>query len=75
MDMIAQNYIELRNNRRGEPRAFIAGTRLRVQDVVSDYEQHGMTTEQIAAEYPGITLAQIHAALVYFFENSLNLSR
>ena len=35
----------------GEPRAFIAGTRIRVQDVVQDYERRGLTAEEIAGEY------------------------
>ncbi|KAA1260326.1 hypothetical protein LF1_28650 [Rubripirellula obstinata] len=63
------NHIDIRDNRRGEPRAFIAGTRLRVQDVVNLYERQDMTAEEIAREYPHVGLAQIHASLAYYFEN------
>jgi uncharacterized protein (DUF433 family) len=62
-------HIELRPNRDGEPRAFISGSRIRVQDIVSDHERHGLTPEQVAREYPHITLAQVHAALAYFYDH------
>ena len=42
---------------------------MRVQDIVSDYERHGQTAEEIARELPHISLAQVHAALAYYFEN------
>jgi uncharacterized protein (DUF433 family) len=63
------NHIEIRDNRRGEARAFVSGTRVRVQDIVQDYERHGMTADEIAGEYPHLTLAQVHAALAYYFEH------
>ena len=69
MHPVATNYIEIRNNRKGEPRAFIAGTRIRVQDVVQDYERHGLTAEEIVGKYTNLSLAQIHASLAYYFEN------
>jgi uncharacterized protein (DUF433 family) len=62
-------HVELRPNRDGEPRAFISGSRIRVQDIVSDHERHGLTPEQVAREYPHITLAQVHAALAYFYDH------
>ncbi len=63
------NHIEIRNNRRGEQRALVAGTRVRVQDVVNDYERHGASPEEIATQYSHISLAQVHACLAYYFEN------
>jgi uncharacterized protein (DUF433 family) len=42
---------------------------VRVQDIVSDHERHGLSSEQIAGEYPHITLAQIHAALAYYYDH------
>jgi len=51
----------------GKPR--IAGHRIRVQDVVVWHEKMGMSAEEIASEYPGITLADVHAALVYYYDN------
>jgi uncharacterized protein (DUF433 family) len=69
MQSVTTTHIELRPNRDGEPRAFISGTRIRVQDIVSDHERHGLSPEQIAREYPHITLAQVHAALAYFYDH------
>ena len=46
----------------------IAGRRIRVQDVYIWYELMGMSDNEIASQY-NLTLAQIHAALTYAFEN------
>jgi uncharacterized protein (DUF433 family) len=50
-------------------RACIAGHRIRVMDVVVMHEMRGMSPEEIAYQYPGITLADVHAALAYYFDN------
>lgn len=50
-------------------RACIAGHRIRVMDIVVWHEMRGMPAKEIAAEYPGISLADIHAALTYYFDN------
>jgi len=69
MEPTVARHIEVRKNRRGLERPIIAGTRVRVQDIVSDYERHGMTAEEIAREFPHISLAQVHAALSYYFDH------
>jgi uncharacterized protein (DUF433 family) len=69
MDTVAFNYIEKRSNRSGQPRAYIVGTRIRVQDIVADHERRGLSPEEIAREYPHLTLAQIYAALAYYFDH------
>ena len=68
-------YIELRENRRGAKRPFVLSSRVAVQDIVSDYERHGMTAEEIAREYPHISLAQVHAALAFYFERRGEIHR
>ena len=50
-------------------RACIAGHRIRVMDIVVMHEMRGMCPEEIAYQYPGITLAEIYAALTYYFDN------
>jgi uncharacterized protein (DUF433 family) len=50
-------------------RACIAGHRIRVQDIVVLHEMHGMTPKEITVQYPGITLADVHAALAYYYDN------
>ncbi len=46
----------------------IAGRRIRVQHVYVWYELMGMTPDEIASKYD-LTLAQIHAALAFAYEN------
>ncbi len=47
----------------------VADHRIRVQDIACDYEQKGMTPDQICDAHPGLALAQVHAALAYFFDH------
>ncbi len=51
----------------GRPR--IDGHRIRVQDVVIEYEWQGLSPEEICREHPGISLAQVHAALAYYYDH------
>lgn len=50
-------------------RACIAGHRVRVMDVVVWHEKRGMCPEEIVCQFPGITLADVYAALAYYFDN------
>jgi uncharacterized protein (DUF433 family) len=50
-------------------RACIAGHRIRVMDVVVCHEMRGMCPEEIVYQYPGISLADVHAALAYYLDN------
>ena len=52
--------------RGGQPK--IAGTGLTVSRIAGWYKM-GMTPEEIALEYPHLTLAQVHAALAYYHAN------
>lgn len=52
--------------RGGRPK--IAGTGLTVSRIASCHKT-GMTPEEIALEYPHLTLAQAHAALAYYHVN------
>ena len=51
----------------GRPR--IAGHRIRVQDVVVWHEVWGLSPEEIVTQYPQLTLAQVHAALAYYYDH------
>src|SRR4051812_28848736 len=53
-------------------RPCIAGTGLRVTDVVIASIYHLQSTDEIAAGY-GISLAQVHAALAYYYEHQPEL--
>lgn len=62
-------HIELRPNRDGQARAFIAGTRVRVQDIYAQAEIHGRSPEEIVEGLPHLTLGQVHAALSYLYDH------
>ncbi len=51
----------------GQPR--IAGTRIKVQHIALEYVGLGWTPDQILDAHPGLTLAQLHAALSYYFDH------
>jgi uncharacterized protein (DUF433 family) len=69
MSQVMTDYIEIRQNRRGLDRAYIRGTRVRVQDVYVDAEVSGKTPDEIVAAFPHLSLAQVHAALAYYFDH------
>jgi uncharacterized protein (DUF433 family) len=51
----------------GKPR--IAGHRIRVQDIVIWHEMMGLSPDEILHHYPSISLADIYAALAYYYDN------
>lgn len=53
----------------GEGVAWIGGTRTKVVEVVLDKMAHGWSPEEIHFQHPHLSLAQIHAALTYYYEN------
>ena len=60
-------HIELtRDTAGGKPR--IRGRRITVQDVALWHERLGKSADEIAAEYD-LTLADVHAALAYYFDH------
>lgn len=50
-------------------KACMAGHRIRVHDVVAWHEHQGLTADQIVSHFPGITLADVQAALAYCFDH------
>lgn len=51
----------------GKPR--IAGHRITVQDIVVWHQRMGKSADQIAVEH-GLTIADVYAALAYYFDHS-----
>ena len=49
--------------------AWIAGTRTKVKEVVLDKLAHGWSPEEIHFQHRHLSMAQIHAALAYYYEN------
>lgn len=56
----------------GKPR--IAGHRITVQDVAVWHERLGRSADEIAAEH-GLTLADVYAALSYYFDHRAEVDR
>src|SRR5690242_15018345 len=50
-------------------RACIAGHRIRVMDIVTWHEMRGYCPDEIVDMFPGITLADVYAALAYYFDH------
>jgi uncharacterized protein (DUF433 family) len=50
-------------------RACIAGHRVRVLDIAIWREQQGLTPDEIVSQIPSITLADVHAALAYYYDH------
>jgi uncharacterized protein (DUF433 family) len=73
MSQMVTETIELRPNRVGQPRAFIAGTRVRVQDIYVLAELQGKTPDQIVVALPHLSLWQVHSALAYYFQHRANI--
>lgn len=47
----------------------IAGTRIRVSHIVHRYERERQSPDEIVQAYPHLTLAQVHAALAYYYSH------
>lgn len=56
----------------GKPR--IAGHRITVQNIAIWHERMGKSADEIAAEYD-LTLADVHAALTYYFDHREEMDR
>lgn len=50
-------------------KACVAGTRVRVMDVVIWHERLGWSADEIVSQIPGVTLSDVHAALAYYFDH------
>lgn len=59
-------YIEVRKNRDGQERAYLAGTRIRIMDLVVDHERLGQSVDDLLRGFPQLSPAQVYAALAYY---------
>jgi hypothetical protein len=48
---------------------------VRVVDVVVSHEHQGMTPDEIVSNVPSISLADVHAALSYYFDHVDEIQR
>ena len=53
--------------------AWISDTKIKVIEVATDKLAHGSSPEEMHFQYPHLSLAQIHAALSYYYEHQAEL--
>ena len=58
----------------GSGRPIISGTRTRVSNIVA-YHKLGLSPDELAREFPHLTLSQIHDALSYYYEHQEEIDR
>jgi len=69
----ATGYQHIVLDERGFP--FIAGTTLKVVQLVEEKIAHGSSPEELHFQHPYLTLGQIHSALAYYFDHREDLDR
>jgi len=67
MPQATTSLIEVRSSRVVGDRAYVAGTRVSVEDVYVRHELGGQSPDEIVQSLPHLTLAQVHAALSYAY--------
>ena len=68
MDDVIRKHIEIVEGPSG-PKARIVGSRIRVVDIVEWHERQRMSPFEIVHEFPTITIADVYAALAYYWDN------
>ncbi len=53
----------------------IAGTRIRVQDVFVWHELQGLSADEIVSRFPQLTMADVYAALSYYWDHRDEIQR
>jgi len=51
----------------------IAGTTMKVNELVLDYLAYGWSPEELHFQHPDLTLGQIHSALAYYWDHKAEL--
>jgi uncharacterized protein (DUF433 family) len=47
----------------------VRGTDIKVSQIASEFEHLGMTPDEIVEAHPHLTLADVHAALAYYYDH------
>lgn len=57
----------------GQPR--IAGCRIKVQQIILEYERLGWTPDQICDAHSSVSLSDVHASLAYYYDHREEIDR
>lgn len=52
-----------------QKRPVVVGTDIKVSQIAFEYERKGMTPDEIVEAHPHLRLADVHAALAFFYDN------
>jgi uncharacterized protein (DUF433 family) len=56
-------------------RPCITGTRIRAQDIFSWHDTEGLSPDEIVSRFPQLTLADVYAALAYYWDHRDDIQR
>lgn len=65
--MVARRIVQHQGICAGAP--ILEGTRIRVSDLVVEYEYKKRSVDEIIEDFPSLTMADVHRALVYYHEH------
>lgn len=57
------------------PRPVVVGTDIKVSQIANEVERLGMTPDEVVEAHPHLTLADVHAALTYYFDHQAEIHR
>lgn len=55
--------------------AFIAGTNMKLVELISSYLAYGWSPEELHFNYPHLSMGQIHSALAYYFDHQIDIDK
>jgi uncharacterized protein (DUF433 family) len=64
-----KQHIELRSSANHGYKACIAGSRIRVLDIYIWHVLRGMSAHEICDQFPQLTMADVYAAMTYYWDN------
>jgi uncharacterized protein (DUF433 family) len=53
--------------------AWVAGKNVKVLEIVQDHLSYGWSADAIHEQHPGLSLAEIHSALAFYYDHSTEL--
>ena len=71
MATIETRYEHIVLDERGVP--LIAGTTMKVVELVTSQQAYGWSPEELAFQYPYLSMGQIHSALAYYWDHQEEL--
>lgn len=71
MSFVQTSYEHITLNEKGTP--FIAGTTMKVVELVVEKLAHGWSAEELHFQHPYLTLGQIYSALAYYADHQTEL--